>query len=79
MSQRLLGGVDQATLRQSLSRHGNEATVYLQDSELWRTGDTLRRLESLQLDIVSTDVQVSVCVCVCVCVGEERRRGRRVR
>ena len=71
MSQRLLGGVDQATLRQSLSRHGNEATVYLQDSELWRTGDTLTRLESLQLDIVSTDVQVCVCVCVCVCVGEE--------
>lgn len=69
MSQRMLGGVDQATLRQSLS--GHDDTLYLQDSELWRVSDALRRLESLQLDIVSTDIQVPLRV-----REGERERGR---
>jgi len=68
MSQRMLGGVDQATLRQSLS--GHDDSLYLQDSELWRVSDALRQLESLQLDIVSTDIQVPVHV------REGEREGR---
>ena len=61
LSGKQLGGVDQATLRQSLSRHGdsqNPMVDYLNDSELWTFTDTVRQLEAMQLSIVKNDIQV---------------------
>ena len=57
-----LGGVDQASLRQSISRHsnsgGNAVMDYLSDSELWAFTDTVRQLEAMQLSIVKSGAQV---------------------
>ena len=61
LSGKQLGGVDQASLRQSISRHGNSANAvmdYLSDSELWAFTDTVRKLEALQLSIVKNDATV---------------------
>lgn len=63
LSGKQLGGVDQATLRQSLSRHGdsqNPVVDYLNDSELWVFTDTVRQLEAIQLSIVKNDIQVII-------------------
>ena len=63
LSGKQLGGVDQATLRQSLSRHGdsqNPVVDYLNDSELWMFMDTMRQLEAMQLSIIKNDIQVHV-------------------
>ena len=72
MASKLLGGVDQATLRQSLSTHKNVSTPteYLADAEVWVFSKPLRDMEGLQQDIINSDLQVCVCVCVCVCVHE---------
>ncbi len=60
IASKLLGGVDQATLRQSLSSHSNltAPTDYLSDAEVWLFSDQLRQLESLQMDIFVSDIQV---------------------
>lgn len=81
MASKLLGGVDQASLRQSLSSRDNLAmsTDYLSDAEVWTFSNQLRDMEGLQLDIVSSDIQVCVIdmeglqlvssdIQVCVCV-----------
>ena len=63
LSGKQLGGVDQATLRQSLSRQGdsqNPLVEYLNDSELWVFNDTIRHLEAMQLSIVKHDIQVEI-------------------
>lgn len=65
MANKLLGGVDQAALRQSLSAHrttGNlQATTaspeYLSDPEVWTFSRKLRDMEGLQMDIVVSDIQ----------------------
>ncbi len=73
MAIKLLGGVDQATLRQSLSSHRNitTPTEYLADAEIWTYSTQLRDMEGLQQDIINSDIQVHlyyVCAwCVCVC------------
>ena len=61
MAKKLLGGVDQAILRQTLSSHGNMATSseYLSDSEVWVLTDQIRTIEGLQIDMAcSDDIQV---------------------
>ena len=51
-----LGGVDQASLRSTLS--SSEDPVYLTDSELWIFSETLYRLEETQLSVLeSLDIQ----------------------
>ena len=61
MANKLLGGVDQATLRQSLSRLGdqNPVTEYLSDSDVWLFTETVKHLEALQLDMITSDLQVN--------------------
>ena len=65
-----LGGVDQASLRQSISRHsnsgGNIEMEYLSDLELWAFTDTVRQLEALQLSIVRSGAQVQCVLYACV-------------
>ncbi len=59
---KLLGGVDQAILRQTLSSRGGMATSceYLSDSEVWQLTQPLRDIEALQVDMASSeDIQVS--------------------
>ena len=60
MASKKLGGVDQATLRQSLSNHNSLATPsdYLADAELWVWSEQLDSMEALQLDIANSDLQV---------------------
>ena len=61
IASKLLGGVDQAALRQSLSSRGSQTTPteYLSDSEVWTFSSQVRDMEGLQLDIVTSDIQVS--------------------
>lgn len=53
---KLMGAVDLATLRQSITRSGAQEE-YLTDSEVWAWSPTLATLEALQLEIVETDIQ----------------------
>lgn len=56
LATKTLGGVDQASLRSTLS--STEDPVYLTDSELWSFSDTLYRLEETQLSVLeSLDIQ----------------------
>lgn len=59
VASKLLGGVDQAALRQSLSSRGDQTTPteYLSDAEVWTFSKQLRDMEGLQLDIVNSDIQ----------------------
>lgn len=71
IARKLLGGVDQATLRQTLSSHGSSnmasSSEYLSDLEVWAMTDPLHNVESLQLDMAnSEDIQVHTW---CVCCG----------
>lgn len=54
VAHKLLGGVDQATLRQSLSRGDNNQ--YASDSEVWLLSDDVLQLESCQEELVAYDV-----------------------
>lgn len=60
MASKVLGGVDQTTLRQSLSNRANQTTAseYLSDAEVWTFTNQVRDMEGLQLDIISSDIQV---------------------
>ena len=60
IASKLLGGVDQATLRQSLTDHSNPTTPteYLTDAEVQVFSDQLKEMEALQLLIVTSDLQV---------------------
>ena len=60
VASKLLGGVDQATLRQSLSSQGGlgAPAEYLADAEVWTLSNQLRDMEALQLDIANSDLQV---------------------
>ena len=62
MASKLLGGVDQATLRQSLSslKSMTTPTEYLSDAEVWTFSSQLRDIEGLQQDIINSDIQVGV-------------------
>ncbi|XP_065912428.1 uncharacterized protein [Dysidea avara] len=54
VAHKLLGGVDQATLRQSLSR--GESHQYATDGEVWVWSDEVLQLESCQEELVASDV-----------------------
>jgi serine/threonine protein kinase len=56
VTSKLLGGVDQASLRLSLTSQAKmKETDYLTDTELWVMSEQTRQLESIQLDIVCCD------------------------
>jgi serine/threonine protein kinase len=56
VTSKLLGGVDQASLRLSITSNSKtKESDYLTDSELWVMSDETIQLESLQLDIVCCD------------------------
>ena len=53
---KLMGAVDLASLRQSITRSGAQEE-YLTDNEVWVWSPTLASLEALQLEIAETDIQ----------------------
>lgn len=74
IASKLLGGVDQATLRQSLSSRDNLATPtdYLSDVEVCLFSGQIYDMEALQLEITSSDMQVLSVICTIQCAKLEQ-------